>query len=267
MERTEQRLAARVDCDVPVRMLINGGWRDVTVTDVSRTGVRLRVPLASLDIDPSVGLAEVAERLDEVLPPRSRAKFHPQRLGDLIERGVNIVRMVLAGDDVIELGCALDEPLGEIEAAALEVPVPMAPAEPAPVPESTPTGWTPPTGEAHTRHRFRVIVLPTGNARADPLVAYADQVDGEGVRVTVRDVTLLGLPAQDEDIRPRVMAFSERYGPDVTLNVLEGASTLFHGPASLARVEAVPDEPDQLIVGFSFQRALEAGEQRALRLL
>lgn len=267
MEKVEQRLAARVDCDVPLQMLINGGWRDVTVTDVSRTGVRLLVPLSNLDIDPDVGLAEIAERLDEILPPRAQAKFNPQRLGDLITRGVNVVRLVLVGEDGVELGCTLDESLTEIEAAALGVPVPMAAPEAVPERESSPTGWTPPTGAAHTRHRFRAIVLPTNNGRAEPLVAYTDEVDGSGVRLTVRDVALLGLPAEDEDIRARVVAFSKIYGPDVKLDVLEGTSTLFHGPATLAQVEAVPGEPNQLIVGLTFQRELEPGEQRALRLV
>lgn len=267
MERAEQRQAVRVECDVPLCLLIHGEWQDVTVVDVSRTGVRLRVPLETLGVDPDVGLADIAQHLDQVLPARAQARFHPERLGDLVSRTIKVVRLVLVEGDKIELGCVLDQSLGEIEAAAIGVPVPMAPPKRTVSVRTPNSEWTAPQGEAHTRHRFRAIVMPTGKGRVEPLMAYTDRVDDEGVIFTVPDVARLGLPEEGEDIRPRVVAFSEIYGPDVTLDVLAGTSTVFHGPASLVQVEAVPEEPNQLVVGFSFQRDLEESEQRALRLV
>jgi len=129
----EQRRAARIACDTPMRVRLHGAWRPATLVDVSRTGVRLRVGLAALGLDAESSAAQGILEWASALPSRVPVEFNPERLGSLVCREVVVVRLRLPspGEDFVEIGGALDRGLSEVEAAALGLAIPLQ-ASPAP---------------------------------------------------------------------------------------------------------------------------------------
>lgn len=252
-------------------MHIDGGWRDVRIVDISRTGVRLRVPLATLGFEPGAGLADLAAHLDRVVPRRAAAQFHPERLGALVERELHVVRIALPDGEggEVELGCRMDRRLGDVEAAALDVPVPAE-------------GQRIEEGPTRERYEVReheglqvsflrnceVLVRPADGDASREWSGAPERMDETGLTTRFRDRTRLGLTDEDDrDARSLAVAFSDVYGPQADLEIRAGTRTLYRGPGRLTRVQVEPRRPGDLIIGLAFDRELDDVEKQALRLI
>ncbi len=289
MTGIDKRVDARIPCDVPLRLQVDCTWRPVKLVDVSRTGARLRLPLGALGLGPGLGLAEIAEHLDQRLPTRVSLQFHPERLGTLICRKAKIVHLALdegLGNE-IEVGCVLSDVLSTDEAAALglalpqegetaeealrahvvEPPKPRVPARrDAGAYRSLPgASWfsladedrssVPTNGRAPRPGACRVTV-----ARADagdrespePLQGTVEDVDDVGCIVRVPEPMVLRITGQHDDVRRLTVALCEAYGPETDLELQDLENAVCRRRASIQKVEMDPDHPGELRVGFTF---------------
>jgi hypothetical protein len=123
----ERRRAARVTCRLPVRLVRGGHVTHGTTEDLSRTGVRIRVPLKDLQLEAEDELSSIARRLDQRLGEACVGEFHWQVLGSLVRKVLRVVRVVRVADDpkMLDLGCELRVPLDVLESEALGVDLPQ----------------------------------------------------------------------------------------------------------------------------------------------
>ncbi len=266
---SDLRSAARVPCDVPMRIFVDGAWHAVRILDISRNGVRLRVPLPSFGFEPGTNLAVVAAYLVRVVPRRMTGQFNPDRLGNLINRELAIIRIGLPDDSdaEVELGCAMDGRLGDIEAAALELEVPREGHSPQE--EGARHPYQPRNQEGVPPRKRRDLDVVVRARDGDPSKEWTgapESMDRTGLVIRFRDRTRLGLDPSEDDARSLTVAFSDVYGPRANLEIREGGACLFRGEARLTRVEVEPRRPGELVVGFEYARELEPAERRALKL-
>ena len=273
VQTLKQRLAARIACDVPLRIRVDGAWRHVKIVDVSRTGVRVLVPLHELGLEHDTSLADVARFLGHVVAEQLPAQFHPARLGDLVTRQLTIVRLGLDAGGAVELGCTMSERLGDIEAAALGLDVPQEGEgleEEAPR-EVVASRSAPASGrETPSRIRLRVVVTPPEGSSARMINVPVEEIDASGITLRFQDRAALRGPLEDaddaDDVPSLAYAFSEAYGPTARLEIVSGEASIYKGAATLQKVEVEPTRPDELLAGFVFGRELEPAERRALRI-
>jgi hypothetical protein len=64
----------------------------------------------------------------------------------------------------------------------------------------------------------------------------------------------------------QLVEFGRHFGSEIDLAVEQEGRFVFYGPVDLTSVETVDDQDGQLLMGFTFQRALEADELVALGL-
>ena len=121
-----RRKTRRVDCDVPLNLVGRLDGAAVKVVDMSRTGLRLRVALADLELQPHAGLLTVWSHASKALLEATVADFDPKVLGDLVRRRIRPVRLTHSPDDpsCVEVGCAFEEPLSEEDLAILGLDLP-----------------------------------------------------------------------------------------------------------------------------------------------
>jgi hypothetical protein len=122
----DHRWLARVECDLPGRILTNDGWVPVVVRDLSRTGLRVTFDPVLAGIEPAASLSVVARRLGLMLPEYVPIELHHRRLGLLVTREVRVVRLPRGRGrrPDIQLGCTFRQVLTDDEVAALGVALP-----------------------------------------------------------------------------------------------------------------------------------------------
>ena len=285
----DKRLDARIPCDVPLRLQVDCTWRPVKLVDVSRTGARLRLPLGAVGLGPGLGLAEIAEQLDQRLPTRVSLQFHPERLGTLICRKAKIVHLALDEglSHEFEVGCVLSEVLTPDEAAALGLALPQTgetaeealrshaveppkPRVPAlrdagayrPLPGA---GWFSLADEDRYRPatngraprpgtcRVKVVRADTGDGEGpEPLQGEVEDVDDVGCVVRVPEPLVLRITGEHDDVRRLTVALCEAYGPETDLELEDPENAVCRRRASIQKVEMAPDHPGELRVGFTF---------------
>jgi hypothetical protein len=128
---TNQRRATRVECQVPARLSSGERILDGLILDVSRSGVRLRVPGGPLGVYRLAPLALVARCVASVLGETFQATLHPDRLGMLVTKTLRPVRIgqrTGASADV-DIGCLMEPALSDLEASALGLALPVLTAD------------------------------------------------------------------------------------------------------------------------------------------
>ena len=253
MSTNTRRSAHRVACRFPV--VVEGRSKPVVLQaeDVSRNGMKLRVPRNQLQLPSLPTLGQVAGALSRIFPEETWATLDPERLGPAVKRRLRVVRIVrpiLANED-LRVGCYLTTPLAGDDGDRLGLDIPAAG-------DSLPDVSIPPAPLAE----LRALVVPQGGKSFLPFEATPVQVDAEGLVVRVSES--LDLPLDADDMNVRVMAFAEQYGDEVQLRVSRSGQTAWQGPARLQTAEE--ETSGALRLGFSYGRPLGAAERAALRV-
>jgi hypothetical protein len=246
---SERRRAARVACRLPIRLVRGSHVTHGVTEDLSRAGVRVRLPLDGLELGPEVELAGVARRLDQRLGEACVGEFHWQSLGSLVRKVLRVVRVTRVPDDPfhVDLGCELRVPLDALESEALGVDLPPMLAGrgfqpwatvngegPAPAPRATMTEE--PVAAAPGARRRAVLMPPRARGRA-PLRAQAPQVSESSVVLSLPEPARFVFHVQRQDATALLLAFDERYGSEHGLLLLEGDEPVWSGMARVNGLE------------------------------
>jgi hypothetical protein len=249
----ERRRAARVPCRLPIRLVRGSHVTHGTTEDLSRAGVRVRLPLDGLELGPEVELAGVARRLDQRLGEACVGEFHWQSLGSLVRKVLRVVRVSRVPDDPfhVDLGCELRVPLDALESEALGVELP---------PVLAGRGWVPwttlhadsaaqsgqverdePSAAAGLRRRG--VLMPARALGRAPLRGQAPEVSESAVVLSLPEPARFVFHVQRQDATALLLAFDERYGSEHGLLLLEGEEPVWSGAAR--------------VNGLEYQRALQ----------
>ena len=291
MDGREKRAAERIPCQIPVSIKTSGEKLLATAVDLSRSGARIRAPLAVFGLPDDVTLLTVARRLCDLLPHRTPAVFDPERLGPLVTRQFEVARIGLVSgqDPLVELGCRFHVPLSTIDVAAVGVEI-VNPEEPAPYrpvvipeellnPKPAPEVRAPkpqaepsrqpapgPGGDPRRARRFRVHLTPTGGAIGNPINAWTERVDADRVVLFVPKRKNLGLPGRTDEARVLLMTLCELIGELPKARLMDGSKHVWSGPVRLVAVETFVGDDDALRIELEFSRALRFNERLALSL-
>lgn len=110
-------------------------------------------------------------------------------------------------------------------------------------------------------HRYRAFVTSTESDVLPPIVCQTDQLS----RIAVR-VRLPREGYESDDAAGATIRFTERYGNDVGLKLVDGSEHLWTGPARVFCVEVPEDVRTDVLVTLAFGRRLRPAELRRLRL-
>lgn len=126
MKEANRRQADRVPVQVPVELDGHAGPLEARTADLSRTGARLRLDLATLGGWQGIDLSGAAALVREILPDTIGVRLHYKVLGPLLYRTITPTRISIPPDapDHVELGCAFDRPLSLEETTSLGAPLP-----------------------------------------------------------------------------------------------------------------------------------------------
>ena len=96
------------------------------LTDLSRSGARVRIPGAPLGLERAAPPALVARQMARILGATFDARLHPERLGSLLCKRLRLVRIGQRDRDSsdVEAGCQLNPPLTDVEASMLGLAIP-----------------------------------------------------------------------------------------------------------------------------------------------
>lgn len=269
----DRRRAARVSCHIPVRLVRGGHVTHGTTEDLSRTGVRVRVPLQDLSLEPDAELSGVARRLDQRLGEACVGEFHWQVLGSLIRKVLRVVRVVRVMEDraLVDLGCELRVPLDVLESEALGVDLPPLAAEWSAaawnsVPPAEPTSHADGSGnggDTGPGQRRRAVLMPPRALGRTPLRGLAPEVTEHGIVMTLDESVRLSLQVDRQDATALLVAFDDRYGSEHEVLLLEGDDPIWSGPARVTGLEH-RRAAHKMMLTLSLREPLRAEERARL---
>lgn len=115
--------------------------------------------------------------------------------------------------------------------------------------------------EASSTARYRASVTGTRYTDMPPLICKSDSITPDAVRLRVPREGY-----ETDDAACATVRFTERYGSEIGLRLVDGAEHLWTGPARVFSVEAPPDESSDLLVTLAFGRTLRPAELARLGL-
>ena len=271
----------------PVMLHTLGGDFEAQIVDLSRTGLRLRLPAEGLNEE----VRRAAERMAEVLAPTFHVDLHFKRLGPLLSKEAEPVRVSIPTDaqNVVEVACEFfdyldDEEIGYLELKA-ELPeldesveewVPVAAAASAPPAESggaTQTAPVPvlrkedPAPGTQPRQRYRALVAGMKLDAPPSFFCHTDMVTRIGVRVRLQRSDA-GLPVGSEiSVSEALATLVQRYGADLELRIVDSSGDIWSGPARFSGAELPRGHPEEVLATLAFGRPLTLPELRALGLV
>ncbi|MDJ0974945.1 MAG: PilZ domain-containing protein [Planctomycetota bacterium] len=242
MESGEKREALRVPCDFPVR--VYGQLRELSgrMLDISRTGMRIELPLSRLMMQPSLDFAALTQALEQMLGATFMADLHHEMLGQLIRKKLRTVRVgeVDPDADLLEVGCSFEEPLRDEETVMLGIGLP-------PVGETSAAAFrnVPPPkrrGDADEDQPaqprplgYEGILHPSEGIVGEPLVGRTEGMLGSESLLAVPVNTISG--AYDVPPEPLAAALRDILGPKPRLEILDGLHMVWSGPVQLDEIE------------------------------
>lgn len=269
----ERRQAVRVPCELPIRIEGAQGPLEATLVDVSRTGLRLRIPGSILRVHRLSSLVQVTESLNRVLGEAFQADLNHVVLGSLIRRELKMTRIAKRDWERtdVEIGCLLDVPLDDAEVGTLGVALPPLDGDedepPSPAHELSRarpgrTGaarGSPPVSEPI---EHRAFIYPAPGKTGRPLATRTSSVSPGTVVVAIE--RMQGWSYDDMNVAAVVTALDKAYGSNVLLRIVDGGEDLWAGPAEVKEVDVTP-EPG-IRIGLSFGRELRTEELDRLGL-
>jgi hypothetical protein len=273
MGSDNRRRAVRIECDLPVRLEADGGDLAVRLVDLSRTGVRLRVPGELLGVHRLSSLAQVTKRLREILGDVFDAELHYEMLGPLVRKTLRprrIAKQDWEHSDV-DVGCHLDQPITDEEAGMLGTPLPTIGSEEIPIglegvgPQRREAAPPPlrPAPPVRDPQSFTAWLYPEAGKSSKPLRT-------ETLSLT-RGMAMLqvgkgqGWDLHELPVAKVIEALDQAYGTGILLRIVEGPDDVWAGPAEILEVEVAPESCD-IRVGVSFGRQLRSEELGRLGL-
>ncbi len=264
MGQDNRRQAVRVACDLPVRLPCDGGDLVARLLDLSRTGLRLRMPGDALGIHRLSSLAQITHRVEETLGSPFVGELHYEMLGPLVRKALRptrIAKLDWARTDV-EIGCLLLEPLSDEEAGMLGVALPAIGATQAPAALA---------GVGPHRHAPRLHIAPAEVAD-EPFVAWIYPEPGktskplrtETLSLT-RGMAMLGVDRRqgwdlkEVPVAAVVDALDQAYGTDIMIRIVDGADDVWAGPGEIQEVDITPSS-GRIRLGVGFGRELRSEE-------
>jgi len=222
----EQRRAARMACALPARLYGRGSDLDGTVEDVSRIGIRLSLPLASLCEGPGVDMLHLARAVEAYLGPRFNLDLNPEMLGPLVRKRLRIVRIGQDRDkpDALELGGEFGVPLSEDESRMLELNLP-------------PLGHVPPLPVRTGRRsqRYEAYLHPSAGHRSAPLAGTSSAP--EAGRALFHASRATGLDVRAPDVTTLALALAGAFGPEPVLELRRGTVQIWSGRTRIQHIE------------------------------
>ncbi|MDJ0973698.1 MAG: hypothetical protein QNJ98_04505 [Planctomycetota bacterium] len=281
MPNNEQRAARRIACEFPMRLLNNNQVVEALAHDISRKGVRIQVPGASLGVHRLSSLVQVARRVREVLGDTFVADMHHQLLGNLVQKRLRPIRIGhrdWVSPDV-ELGCRIDEGISDEEAGMLGLALPHlgVDEEPEELHAVAPVVREPMLSEAaqelqapelvgdrlvlesaleRTPGERRFFLEGREDGHRLPFRVELDGITEDGAVVRIPDVAELELDGEVSDVTRFVIAFDEAYGTVLKLRAVAGDGDLWHGPVQVRQVELPPNLDGQAVLSIAFEETL-----------
>ncbi len=273
MDKDNRRQSVRVDCDLPIRLQGEHLPYVGRIVDLSRTGMRVRIPGKSLSVHRLSSLVQVTRQLRSALGDTFAGELHYEMLGPLVNRTLTPCRIAKRDWEQtdVEVGCQFNSPLTDDEVGMLGVPLPAVGAVnaaegivgAAPVHR---TGARAP-GRPHLRRdeaqAYMAYVYPSPGKPSKPLVTRT--------RTLTRGMAILeveigqGWDRPDMAIGEVVMALDAAYGSEILMRVVDDSQDLWAGPAEVQEVDVHP-ETRRLKLGVAFGRELRAEELGRLGL-
>jgi hypothetical protein len=294
-----RRLAERVDVSLPVDVETVRGPVTGRVIDASRSGLRVDLAAEDLGFPPTHDMSELARGVGAALAPCFRVRIDHEGLGVRLQRSVRMTRLSVSGsEEAIEVGVVFAEPLTleETIMVGVALPPPVDSDEIWPTARETvhprrrrfeaaaphPSEVLPPEGAdidvdegSELRlpqlgfvlaRRFRAFLRCAAGGTSAPIVGHTDAVGPGGVRVRLVNAPGVTAAAESRNVARVTEQFTEVYGTEVTLKLVDGAAHLWTGPARLSAIQLPPDRPGETVLTLGFVRTLRPAEVRRLGL-
>jgi hypothetical protein len=272
LKPNERRRAARLPCRIPVRMRAGGRTLHAESENLSRVGTLLRVPLSELGLPVNASLARVARETTFLLGNLVSIELHYEIIGTLVRRTVRPVRIGRGhmGQDFVEVGCALRNPLTDAEVEFLGLPLPpLLNAEVAPRMQLGMNQLEPAEGLSDRRplvdSPLSLVLCAAPELDAPPMAAPAEAVDRYGARGVLEDASQLPILPEGKDVSAVLTAMAEAYGCDPWVLLVREGQPIWSGSARLQAVE-MGTEDNRIEVQVAFARSLSVPERRRLQL-
>lgn len=267
MGQDNRRRAVRVECDLPIRLEGIDSDLYARIIDLSRTGLRLRMPGEILGVHRLSSLAQVTRKLQEIVGVEFSAELHYEMLGPLVRKTLEpsrIAKLDWEQSDV-EVGCHMQEPLSDEEVGMLGVPLPAIGER------ETPEGMV--IAGPQRRTPQLGVVGQNGNGESDePFTAWLYPEPGkcgqplrtETLSLT-RGMAILGVsdgsrePLEELGVSEVIQKLDADYGTAILLRIVDGPDDVWAGPAELQEVDVLAPE-NEIRLGVSFGRELRSEE-------
>ncbi|MDJ0973335.1 MAG: hypothetical protein QNJ98_02600 [Planctomycetota bacterium] len=194
---------------------------------MSRVGALIRVANDELGVAPEHDLADVMQRVSDLLGDLVVADFDPEQLGSLVRKGLRPVRISAPSDrmDAVEIGCAFRDPLTEQEMIVLSLPTDVE-DELVPVAD--------PLHEELAGEALEAFLCGADGRPTRPLFANVDEVTGFGVRLHVPREAREGLLPARPTVSNVLGNVTLRYGKRPTLVLMRGGRPVWAVASKLA---------------------------------
>ncbi len=271
MTDSNRRLADRIPVGILAELETLRGHLAAQIRDLSRTGLRLRVPAAELELDGVADADDALEAIQQQVRPRFHVSLNHDRLGSLLQRKVTLTRVELPSEtmDELDLCCRFAEPLTDEESQLLESYLPPVKARAEPETGRVVGGvrlhdtgsLSVPRPDGRPRQRYRAFVSTNREGTVQTFRCHTDLVTAIGVRIAV--------PRSDygDDVKAAASIFARRYGTHLDLRVSDEDIDVWRGRVRVSGVELPPHREQVMLVTLSFDRPLALIELRSLGLL
>ena len=224
---TERLRAPRHHLTIPVRLETTDATLVAHTVNLSRAGALIRLAHDELGFEPDHDLADVMQRVSDLLGDLVVADFDPEQLGSLVRKGLRPVRISAPSDrmDAVEIGCAFRDPLTEQEMIVLSLPID---AEDELVPVSDPID------EEIAGEALEAFLCGADGRPTRPLFATVDEVTGFGARLSVPREAREGLLPARPTVSNVLGNLALRYGKRPTLVLMRGGRPVWAVASKLA---------------------------------
>lgn len=226
MPYLNQRRAHRIPCELPTRIYGSLTDLDAQVLDLSRTGLRIRLPLDALGVEEAGDMLALARAVDRHMGPRFNLDLNHVALGPLLRKRVHLVRIGEAplAEGLVELGCEFRVPLSDDESGVLELDLPAIE-----VAHTVAVRAGPPA------RRFAAYLHPSAGWGGRKLAGTTPGLE-DGTALFMADGSAR-LAVPDLDVTTVARALAGSFGPRPVLEIRDGTQCVWAGPTRVRQIE------------------------------